>query len=175
MSVLFLDFDGVLNCGHDPIKGGVNGFDYCNPYSITALNMIITAANPEIVITSNWRTAHSLPELITKLKEWGVLNANVVGVTPELSFRPASNWTPSTQDNIVEANYLISAPRAQEIEEWLEKFPSSQFAIIDDSDIMSNSYWTVEDSELARRWIQTQYRIGLTPEAVSTVLQVLKS
>ena len=58
MSILFLDFDGVLNNSKSIKKFGTNQiFDKEN---IENLNYILTAAHPDIVISSNWRLSLSL-------------------------------------------------------------------------------------------------------------------
>jgi hypothetical protein len=63
MKILFLDFDGVLNCKDDFLGTLGKVRDVINPIFRFRLNEIVQATGAQIVVSSAWRQSHTIPEL----------------------------------------------------------------------------------------------------------------
>ncbi len=112
--ILFLDFDGVLNCERS-FDGTGERYRF-GADNVNALNLILTRTEARIVITSTWRLYWSLRENSEFLERDGVLPGRVVGKTADLS-----------------------AERGHEIDAWLKgaPFAVAGFVILDDRDDMA--------------------------------------
>ena len=95
---VFVDIDGVLFPHYKKCWSAT---------AITWLNKLCQEYDLKIVITSTWRTKHTLIELKAILAEQGV-EGEVVGVTS------------------------IGDSRGEEIKEWLEEYECEDYIVIDD-------------------------------------------
>jgi len=110
MSVVFLDFDGVLvNKKSWYVRSGLQAT--ADPPCIEALNVITRKTGAGIVISSSWRIGQTLAELACILKSWGVAG-KLIGKTP----------------------WIADKDRGDEISAWLEAYPHpvDRFVILDD-------------------------------------------
>lgn len=112
--LVFLDFDGVLNCDLSASQLGTRYKFW--PASVKALNEILAASGARIVISSTWREHWTLSENASALVQAGVLPGRVVGKTS-----------------------VSGAERGKEIDSWLKAvpYPVESFAILDDKDDMA--------------------------------------
>lgn len=112
--ILFLDFDGVLNCERS-FDGTGERYRFGGD-NVSALNRILLQTDARIVITSTWRLYWSLQENSEFLERDGVLPGRVVGKTADLSLE-----------------------RGYEIDAWLKgaPFEVAGFVILDDRDDMA--------------------------------------
>jgi len=112
--IIFLDFDGVLNCERSVQKLGTR-YRFSKP-CIAALNLLLRKTEASIVITSSWRDNWTLRENAEFLERDGVLSGRVLGKTPTLEEKP----------------------RGIEIDAWLKSAPYTieSFVIVDDRDDM---------------------------------------
>jgi hypothetical protein len=112
--LVFLDFDGVLNCD---VSVGQLGTRYKFwPASIEALNELLAESGARIVISSTWREHWTLSENAAALERAGLLPGRVVGRTS-----------------------VSGGERGIEIDSWLKGVPYSveSFVILDDKDDMA--------------------------------------
>ena len=112
--LVFLDFDGVLNCD---ISIGELGTRYKFwPPSIKALNLLLAQSGGRIVISSTWREHWTLSENAASLQKAGLLPGRVVGKTR-----------------------VSGGERGLEIDSWLKSVPYAveSFVILDDKDDMA--------------------------------------
>jgi hypothetical protein len=114
--VLFLDFDGVLNtrafvesAGWSPPLGAADDARILNPGAVEHLNFIVEQTGAVVVVSSSWRSTHSLAQLAAMLGARG-FRGRVHSATPELPGRH----------------------RAREIAQWLADNPVERFAVVDD-------------------------------------------
>jgi hypothetical protein len=130
MSYLFLDIDGVLTTV-------ATGFRTGDPPCVKRLNLITDATGAAIVVSSTWRFA---PDIADILKGWGV-KGELAGITPDLARHNASG-------------IHVAVERGQEIACWLAEHNASEvpFVILDDDNDMAN---------LLPRLVRTNSRIGL--------------
>ncbi len=109
--VLFLDFDGVLNCrrcltSHGQIHTG----------HVRELNRIVKATGCKVCVSSTWRLIHTLPSLLYKLREKGY-SGGLLGTTPDCG----------------------GTCRGDEISSWMaSNGPVGRFVILDDDSDMAN-------------------------------------
>jgi hypothetical protein len=112
--LVFLDFDGVLNC---ELSIGHLGTRYKFwPESIKALNQILAQSGARIVISSTWREHWTLSENTASLEAAGLLPGRVVGKTS-----------------------ISGGERGTEIDSWLTSAPYQvdSFVILDDKEDMA--------------------------------------
>ncbi len=126
MKVIFLDFDGVLNC--DSTKDRIPhplfpnmrviGLDTDKVKRVCDVAM---ATGAKVVISSTWREFYKLDDLRSLLKRYGWSDdVEIIGVTPtDVRHRMSS---------------LIStrSDRGDEIAAWLQQVPVKSFVVIDD-------------------------------------------
>ena len=112
--IVFLDFDGVLNCERSTVELGTR-YRFARS-CVVALNTVLHQSGAFVVITSTWREHWTLRENAEFLERDGVLPGRVVGKTPTLK-----------------------QERGLEIEAWLHSVPYSvaSFVILDDRDDMA--------------------------------------
>ena len=77
--LVFLDFDGVLNCDLSVCQLGTR-YKFWPP-SIKALNELLAESGARIVISSTWREHWTLSENAASLERAGLLPGRVVGKT----------------------------------------------------------------------------------------------
>jgi hypothetical protein len=107
--IVFLDFDGVLNCEQSNEQLGTR-YRF-SPGGVGSLNEILQQTGAWVVITSSWRENWSLRENAEFLERDGVLPNRVIGKTPALNDQ-----------------------RGHEIAAWLHAVPYlvESFVILDD-------------------------------------------
>lgn len=112
--IVFLDFDGVLNCDLSVAQLGTRYRFW--PPSIKTLNHLLQQTGARIVITSTWREHWTLSENAGALERAGLLKARVVGKTS-----------------------VSGGARGLEIDAWLKSvpYPVASFVILDDKDDMA--------------------------------------
>jgi hypothetical protein len=103
MNVIFTDIDGVFNLAVSSKKNW-------NYSSIEIYNRICEEFDLKPVITSTWRTNHTIKELQRVFDYWGVDT-------------PIYDYTP----------ILYSEPRGIEIDTWLRENPCNKWVVIDDN------------------------------------------
>ena len=103
MNVIFTDIDGVFNLAVSSKKNW-------NYSSIEIYNRICEEFDLKPVITSTWRTKHTIKELQRVFEYWGI--------EPEIY-----DYTP----------ILYSEPRGIEIDVWLRENPCDKWVVIDDN------------------------------------------
>jgi len=141
-SVIFLDFDGVVLCERAYRRGRVNGQLVPEPSCVAALNRITRESGAQIVVSSTWRMFGEA-KVRALLAEWGV-EAEVIGITPDLSHRP---------------------PRGVEIQTWLARNPSPRsFVILDDDKDMGH---------LLPYLVRTSFSSGLTEADADRAIAIL--
>jgi hypothetical protein len=114
-SIVFLDFDGVLNSDRSARELGTR-YRFSRP-SVEAFNLLLRETDVRIVISSSWREGWTLKENAQFLERDGVLPGRVIGKTPTLEGRK----------------------RGLEIDAWLASvpYPVKAFVILDDRDDMA--------------------------------------
>lgn len=164
MSVLFLDFDGVLNSlgwyrsrtrpSNPTIEE--HHLNEIDPSAVAQLDRIIRETECCVVISSTWRRGNSLGYLLRLLVKRGLSKdhwGNFIGLTPVL-------------DGKTESGLYTSPVRGTEIQSWLdshsEKF--EKIAILDDDDDMAH---------LLPNLIQCDSVYGLTEEIAGAVIDAL--
>lgn len=112
--LVFLDFDGVLNCDVSVCQLGTRYKFW--PASIKALNEVLAESGARIVISSTWREHWTLSENAASLERAGLLPGRVVGKTS-----------------------VSGGERGMEIDSWLKSvpYPVESFVILDDKEDMA--------------------------------------
>src|SRR5215471_20433158 len=112
--LVFLDFDGVLNCDLSVSELGTRYKFW--PASIAALNELLSQSGARVVISSTWREHWTLSENASSLEGAGLLHGRVVGKT-----------------------CVLGGDRGMEIDSWLRSvpYPVESFVILDDNDDMA--------------------------------------
>lgn len=112
--LVFLDFDGVLNCDVSVSQLGTR-YKFWPP-SIKALNELLAQSGARIVISSTWREHWTLSENAALLEQAGLLPGRIVGKTS-----------------------VSGGERGNEIDCWLKSvpYPVESFVILDDKDDMA--------------------------------------
>ena len=111
MKVIFLDFDGVLNCMDcDEEIGGTFFSNPIVPKHVAPLNKIIELTGAKVILSTSHRRIRSLDANIALLEKGG-FKGEVVGQTPILK---------------------KCESRHEEIEAWLKENPVEGFVILDD-------------------------------------------
>ena len=166
MKVIFLDFDGVLNSSASFLMESryKKKLKRTNPrkskeYRVNETFSEVCASNfqyildkcpdVKVVISSTWRELFPMEWLKEKLEEYGIDSSRVIGKTPRASSGRLSQ----------------SAPRGDDISEWLAEHPEvTDYVILDD-----NSDMTVHMDKL----VQTTWLDGLTLGIASSVIAKL--
>lgn len=147
--IIFLDFDGVLNTYSTgwsayPTDKGID------PDKVERVHHLAKELDADIVISSAWRSVHSLEELRRMLRERGGLpSERVIDVTPD--------WKGPHYH------------RGEEIKEWLlkNKRKHDPFVILDD--MTAAAFKGLEDKH-----VQTTLRDGFTEERRDAARQLLE-
>lgn len=119
--IIFLDFDGVLNCEIHFLEDHVTNANNCyddklSKRCINLLNDLCTSINADVVVSSSWRKNKSVEQLQKILNDSGAI-FNVIGKTP------------TSEDGI----------RGVEIWRWLKEnrpFNFDRYVILDDESDM---------------------------------------
>lgn len=151
-SIIFLDFDGVLNTEQYQArlsmagkpKKGVWGplFD---PRSVGNLRKIIESTGAEIVISSSWRYIHRLGSL-RMMWEVRELPGEILDILP------------------CGASYIS---RGEEIECWLNQHGQSKYVIIDDL----NDFYPTQ----LNQYVETSPILGITEADATRAIEILNS
>ncbi len=165
LSILFLDFDGVLNShpytrsrlsvGHELTETASIARRFADdalkldPRAIQRVNRIVRATGARVVICSSWRHFHPLPRLRRFLRARGFIGS-VVGVTPA----------------------ICGAMRGAECAAWLATYPRAAWsfaALDDDADYEPMMHRLVKTSSKNLR------RNGLEDRHVTAAIKLLRS
>ena len=149
-SIIFLDFDGVLNTERYQAQLAIDGkpnkdswgplFD---PHAVTNLRKIIEATDADIVITSSWRYLHRLGSL-RMMWEVRRLPGELLDTLP------------------CGAAYIS---RGEEIEYWLNGNGQPDYVIIDDLD----EFYTSQRD----RYVETNPIVGITDADAKRAIEIL--
>ncbi len=120
MKILFLDIDGVLNSKAGWERDNPDTIKYMQKECVTLLNKIVAEIpDLKIVISSSWRHAFPMEDIITMLGDAGKV---VIGKTPQV--------------------HLSGGQRGDEIQSWLDFNPGVEnFVILDDDSDMKHLGW----------------------------------
>lgn len=83
LQVLFLDFDGVINCENlnEKLYSIPNDWDAYSLKLIDNIRYIIKRYNLKVVVSSTWRKNHTIPQMKKLLNELWELNTELLGYT----------------------------------------------------------------------------------------------
>ena len=139
--IIFLDFDGVLNSELSTRKFRTK-YRFAKE-NVAALNEILLKTEARFVITSSWREALILNEIVRFLERDGVLSGRVAGQTK-----------------------FLQKARGLEIDEWLSSVPYavSSFVILDDRDDMDPH---------RKRLVQINPEVGLSMAEAKRAIEFL--
>lgn len=152
-SVLFLDFDGVLNTGISPYRDEFG--DLFDPASVRELKRIIESANPAIVISSSWKML-GLGTLREMWRDRG-LPGRIFGITPS----DASN------EMMMRGEMPSPKLKGAEIQQWLDEHPDyTHYVILDDEDV-------AQDDMQRSHLVQTNPSIGISTQITDAILVLL--
>lgn len=155
--VLFLDFDGVLNSEAsfrlEIRKGTEHVYDTLSEIACSNLQQVLEKVpDLRIVVSSTWRLLHSMDELRTILRRYGVDDTRVVDTTPG----------------------VLSGHRGREISLWLLIHPEvEKFVIVDDDPEAHTFDAAVERKECLS--IKTDCTDGLLLSQAESIIQFLQS
>lgn len=153
--IIFLDIDGVLNCGKwiRELDGGFdNPINQMEPAAVARLNRITDVTGAKIVVSSTWRLAFymkcadPLLSLQGCMKTYG-MTGEVIGMTPN-------------KPNCVRNR------RGKEIEVWVNENLSiiEKFVIIDDDSDMG---------KMKKYHVKTIFEDGLTDSITDHIISIL--
>lgn len=146
MKVIFLDFDGVLNC---EIDFTIEVEEDISKRCIGLLNNIIKETKAEVVVSSVWRNGKTIEELQTLLEKYG-FEGKVIGTTPHLGH---------------------GSLRGNEIRQWIEtnipykEQDNFKYVILDDDSDML--LWQKDN------FLCTDGYCGITPKIVYQAIRIL--
>ena len=112
MKVIFLDHQGVMYLKKHVSPGKLDDFD---KNAVNVLNFILKETDAEIVISSDWKYWTSFNNMCKFYSDQGIIKTPI-GVTP-------------TKEN-----------RSDEILEWINKNPISNWVAVDDIDLDINNF-----------------------------------
>jgi hypothetical protein len=146
-SVLFLDFDGVLNSYQflSPKGIKIRYADELDPKAVERLNQIVLKTGCDVVVSSSWRYGHTKEELEKILKDCGYIGT-IRGVTP-------TNWNGAT--------------RGREIQQWIanQTEKPKRICILDDYPDMDH---------LMNKLVQTTWAEGLQDKHIELCAKMLQ-
>lgn len=151
-SIIFLDFDGVLNTEQYQARLAVDGVPnkdawgpLFDPRAVDNLRKIIEATGAAIVISSSWRYMHRLGSL-RMMWEVRELPGEILDILP------------------CGATYIS---RGEDIECWLNQYGQTDYVIIDD---LNDFYPTQLD-----RYVETNPIVGITEANATIAIEILNS
>lgn len=142
-AVLFLDFDGVLNCNTGWKRDDPQSYMYVTAECVEQLGRVLGEC-PDVMIcvSSTWRRFHSITELREFLGKFEIPGHRMISRTPMR---------------------FSEGVRGHEIQAWLEEHPGVQrFVIVDDDADMAH---------LISQLVQTDSDVGLTKEKAGEIIQ----
>jgi hypothetical protein len=146
MKILFLDFDGVMNCQsfirslEQPFNTTCDS-EIISPDAIIRLNKIIRETKAEVVVSSVWRKTKTAFMLQCMMLRHG-FEGEIIDTTPNSA----------------------KGIRGLEIQDWLDRNSVEAFVILDDSSDMAH---------LMPRLIQTTFEDGLQDCHVEKAIEML--
>lgn len=157
MKLIFLDVDGVLNCGET--KETINGWLFVDNEKIEQLKRIVDATGAKIVLSSTWRQGYYG---ITQrnpgdTSDWGVEEYEALAERCGqygLTFFGFTRWP-------------MIADRELEIIDWMNSWDGEKiesYVILDDIPFFT---------ELIDHFVQTDFADGLTPELADKAIEIL--
>jgi hypothetical protein len=166
--ILFLDFDGVLNCAtwfavtsktqYRKARGKAKAdlkaqardaaLRAIDPAAVMLVDQILERSGADVCVSSTWRINWTEDELTLMLRERGFCG-EIVGRTPNHGHR-------RDLDN--------TNRRGSEIQAWLDENHAESFCILDDSDDMGH---------LLPRLVRTEWLFGLQPAHVDQCVDLL--
>lgn len=152
-SVIFLDFDGVLNTGNSPYRDEFG--DLFDTASVQEFRRIIESANPAIVVSSSWKMLGM--GMLREMWRDRSLPGRIFGITP------------SDASNEMMLLGAMPSPKLKgfEIQQWLDEHPDyTRYVILDDEDVAQDG---IQRSHL----VQTNPNLGITQEIAEGVLNLL--
>ena len=161
MKLVFLDFDGVINCDDTQDKimiaryGGMfTGFD---DEKIMLIDELVRQTGAKVVISSTWRFSMSLHDLERIFKKRGYTHGRFYGETPKSYTEIGLGFPPMRDD------------RGGEIQAYLDQMPtldraSLKFVVIDDL--------VTKFLKLGLQ-VLTDDRVGMTEENLQQAIDVL--
>lgn len=151
MRVIFLDIDGVLNSRKFYKSDYAYAYpdDDLDPYAVKRLNHIIEQTKAKVVISSSWRLEHDQAEIQMMMNRNG-FQGEIIDMT----------------DNLIKKGM----DRGDEIQQWIEAHSDVEsFVVIDDFNFPNF------DKLFPWRFIQTDYKVGLSNEDVRLCVVCLKA
>lgn len=127
MKTLFLDLDGVIVVGWIKSKKHPHWDEHFMKFdakAVKVLNYVLEQTGAEIVLSSDWKNHFTLKEIQEIFEYCGVIK------TP-IAFTPNSIYY---QDGFLEGG------RAYEIRKYIEEHELTQWAVIDDLNIMNSGH-----------------------------------
>jgi hypothetical protein len=161
LSIVFLDFDGVLNSNayltRLLARGSEHEADTLDPIQVERLNKIVEATGASVVISSSWRHGRTTARLRNLLERQG-FRGRVIGKTPE--------WIRKTEGGL-----FAGETRGHEIQHWMDNADQygievGTFIILDDDPNMAH---------LADRHIKTYLHVGMLEEHMEQAIEMLKA
>ncbi len=160
MTVLFLDFDGVLNNqGSFVLEGRRNNAlpegekhkrvqETLDPVNCSNVQFFLDQyKDMKIVLSTAWRLHYPVDWLKTKLAEYGVDSERVIGKTP---------WHSSM------------GLRGNEIQDWLDQHPDvTRYIVFDDNDDRISQMHP-------KNFIKTSWNTGFTFEHTLKAMKIMK-
>lgn len=163
MKIIFLDVDGVLRtlrydrasnharCERwitEQTRGSRCGYPCFDPEAVCNLNLLVSQTHASIVVSSTWREFFDDNDWMRCMFRGQRVDGPIVGPTPVLTG--------------------INQQRGDEIKAWLEPIGDlvKSFVILDDED----HQWP---DELRKRWIHTDYELGLGMKHVRRAVEML--
>ncbi len=144
--IIFLDIDGVLNCGswlyaNGPF-GTTKGDDKIDPAAVKRFNQIIEQTNAKIVVSSVWRIGETLESMKVIFDKHNI-KGEIIGLTPN------------------KGRY-----RGDQIQYWLDDFDGKidLFVILDDDSDMG---------DLSNKLVKTSFQTGLLDEHIVLCVEKL--
>ncbi len=153
MKVVFLEVDGVLNCGPrwKELRRVVNtAGGRLDPDAVKRLKRLVDTTDARIVVSSMWRLG-CMAQLTSYLQRHGIGHGRVIGKTPDRSRALRGPNCPSV--------------RCEEIKTWLAAHPEvERFVILDKEADMG---------DLSPRLVKTTWNDGLLDEHVDRAIAML--
>jgi hypothetical protein len=156
--IIFLDMDGVVVTYRSITAHKENAQNTeVDPACASMLNRLVGKSGAHIVISSTWRSSHSLDEISNVLRVAGfAFPHRVIDKTPRL-VKDLKALDAST--------ICVAKPRRDEISAWLRAHPGcKKFVILDDD----------KDAEIPGHYVRTNLEGGLQEHHVRQALRILE-
>ena len=130
LQVLFLDFDGVINCENlkEKLYCIPNDWDAYSLKLIDNIRYIIKRYNLKVVVSSTWRKNHTIPQMKKLLNELWELNTELLGYTTTI------NLDTDYKDRYLNDPNTDRRERGLQIQNFLDsgQYDIDKFIILDD-------------------------------------------